>query len=203
MFLSNEGDDGSHEVFPHANATVLEHLRKVDTIVYGMGSLYTSICPSLVLAGVGEQVAASPCSKVLILNSSYDRETSGMTASCVVQAVCNALNRVRDGRGSGREGESETRNGTTHTRVHVRARPLAFPCASYITTVIGPMNGAIPMDDRLYEMGVERVLLVPTVKNQDGLPFPVYCTEALVQAIADESLRTRRRLYSVLCRKVL
>ncbi|ONK60727.1 uncharacterized protein A4U43_C08F21930 [Asparagus officinalis] len=36
------------EVFPTANPTVLEQLRKVDCIIYGMGSLFTSICPSLV-----------------------------------------------------------------------------------------------------------------------------------------------------------
>lgn len=32
-----------------ANASVLTQLESADAIVYGMGSLYTSICPSLIL----------------------------------------------------------------------------------------------------------------------------------------------------------
>jgi len=36
------------QVFPPVNPTVLEQLRSVDCIVYAMGSLFTSICPSLV-----------------------------------------------------------------------------------------------------------------------------------------------------------
>ena len=37
------------QVFPAVNPTVLEQLQQVDAVVYGIGSLYTSICPSLVL----------------------------------------------------------------------------------------------------------------------------------------------------------
>lgn len=37
------------QVFPVVNSTVLEQLIQVDAVVYGIGSLYTSICPSLVL----------------------------------------------------------------------------------------------------------------------------------------------------------
>lgn len=47
FYMSSEGTNLLHEVFPAVNATVLEHLRKVHAIIYGMGSLYTSICPSL------------------------------------------------------------------------------------------------------------------------------------------------------------
>lgn len=36
------------QVFPPVNPRILEQLRTVDAIVYGVGSLYTSICPSLV-----------------------------------------------------------------------------------------------------------------------------------------------------------
>lgn len=36
------------QVFPAVNPTVVEQLSLVDAVVYGMGSLYTSICPSLV-----------------------------------------------------------------------------------------------------------------------------------------------------------
>ncbi len=38
-----------HEVFPAPNPAVLAEIEGADAIVYAMGSLYTSICPSLVL----------------------------------------------------------------------------------------------------------------------------------------------------------
>lgn len=49
FYLSREGRDSEHEVHPVPNPAVLEELETCDAIVYGMGSLYTSICPSLVL----------------------------------------------------------------------------------------------------------------------------------------------------------
>lgn len=73
---SSEGTRGEHEVFPRANPRVLQQLESAELIVYGMGSLYTSVCPSLVLRGVGEAVAARACPKVLVLNGSHDRETT-------------------------------------------------------------------------------------------------------------------------------
>ncbi|CAN0853388.1 Uncharacterized protein YNL011C [Linum grandiflorum] len=48
FYMSSEGGDSLHEVFPSVNATVLDQLSKVDCVVYAMGSLFTSICPSLV-----------------------------------------------------------------------------------------------------------------------------------------------------------
>lgn len=36
------------QVFPKVNPNVVKNLDQVDAIIYGMGSLYTSICPSLV-----------------------------------------------------------------------------------------------------------------------------------------------------------
>ena len=43
---------------------MLSELAGADAIIYGMGSLYTSIAPSLVLRGVGEAVAERRCPKV-------------------------------------------------------------------------------------------------------------------------------------------
>uniref|UniRef100_A0A8R7PPU4 Uncharacterized protein n=1 Tax=Triticum urartu TaxID=4572 RepID=A0A8R7PPU4_TRIUA len=58
FYMSSEGCNLLHEVFPEANHTVLEQLSKVDCIVYAMGSLFTSVCPSLVLRGIGETIAS-------------------------------------------------------------------------------------------------------------------------------------------------
>jgi hypothetical protein len=43
---------------------VLSELQRSDAVIYGMGSLYTSIIPSLILKGVGECIAATPVPKV-------------------------------------------------------------------------------------------------------------------------------------------
>lgn len=65
FYLSSEGAAHiEHEVAPAPNPRVLSELARADAVVYGMGSLYTSILPSLILAGVGEAVAARACPKV-------------------------------------------------------------------------------------------------------------------------------------------
>ena len=56
--------------------------------IYGMGSLYTSIIPSLILAGTGKAIRTSKAKqKVLLLNSSQDRETNGLNAIDYVLAI--------------------------------------------------------------------------------------------------------------------
>ena len=49
FYLSAEGTMREHEVFPPPNPRLLAQVDSADAIVYGMGFLYTSICPSLVL----------------------------------------------------------------------------------------------------------------------------------------------------------
>ncbi|KAK9787020.1 hypothetical protein WJX73_008755, partial [Symbiochloris irregularis] len=58
FYLSTDEGQLQHEVWPEANQSVLDAIHSAEAIVFGIGSLYTSICPSLVLQGVGESVAA-------------------------------------------------------------------------------------------------------------------------------------------------
>jgi len=55
---------------------VLPELTTAGTIVYSMGSFYTSLLPNLILPGVGEAIKQSSSKKILIMNGSYDRETT-------------------------------------------------------------------------------------------------------------------------------
>ncbi|EJK52913.1 hypothetical protein THAOC_27759, partial [Thalassiosira oceanica] len=88
-------------------------LSNANCIVFGCGSLFTSVLPSLVLDGVGEAVArARSVPKVLLLNGWHDRETcwsetdtrSGelvvkrMDATDFVKAIVDALDQ-----GNGRQ----------------------------------------------------------------------------------------------------
>jgi len=49
LYLSSEGTAREHEVWPPPNPALLAQLDAAAAVVYGMGSLYTSICPSLAL----------------------------------------------------------------------------------------------------------------------------------------------------------
>ena len=63
-----------------ANPRVLEALASSRAVVYSIGSLFTSLIPSLVLGGVGEQLMDPLIrSKILILNGTLDRETGPST----------------------------------------------------------------------------------------------------------------------------
>ncbi|XP_023640175.1 uncharacterized protein YNL011C isoform X2 [Capsella rubella] len=151
FYMSSEGNNLLHEVFPPVNPTVLEQLRSVDCIVYAMGSLFTSICPSLVLLGVGEIISSRSCRKVLLLNGSQDRETSSFTASCFVTAIADALNR-------------------THGDPNIR---LKNPPGYYINTLLVPKDGEIAVDlKQLSEQGINDVRVVESVVDpKHGILF--------------------------------
>jgi 2-phospho-L-lactate transferase/gluconeogenesis factor (CofD/UPF0052 family) len=60
----------------NANPKVTEALQQAQCVVYSIGSLYTSIIPNLVLRGVGDALMSPAIpSKILVLNSTLDRET--------------------------------------------------------------------------------------------------------------------------------
>ncbi len=85
-----------HEIWPVANSKVLAALQGARAVVFSIGSLYTSIVPSLILHGVGAALADGPSErrKILILNSKIDRETGPkthpMTAVAFVRAIARA-----------------------------------------------------------------------------------------------------------------
>lgn len=91
------------EIRPPANPRVLEAINDSQAIIYSIGSLYTSIIPSIILRGVGKAIAMSPARhKILILNGSLDRETGPstmpFTAVDFVEAIVKAGEESR-GRG--------------------------------------------------------------------------------------------------------
>ncbi|XP_066309112.1 uncharacterized protein [Miscanthus floridulus] len=79
FYMSSEGSNLLHEVFPEVNHTVLEQLSKVDCVVYALGSLFTSVCPSLVLRGIGETIASRSIPKV----SNYAKTRLGTSSEWI------------------------------------------------------------------------------------------------------------------------
>ncbi|XAR59239.1 hypothetical protein NMG60_11014965 [Bertholletia excelsa] len=162
FYMSSEGSNLLHEVFPTVNPTVLDQLRTVDCIIYAMGSLFTSICPSLVLLGIGEIISSRSCPKVLLLNGTHDRETSGFSASCFVTAITDALNRTY---------------GDPHNCL--RNHP-----GQYINTLLVPKDGQITVDvESLADQGIYRVIFVDSV--HDPKVGVIFDPKSLIQALSD------------------
>ncbi|KAI1148590.1 UPF0052 domain protein [Nemania diffusa] len=88
-----------HEIYPLANPKVLSALAHASTVVYSVGSLYTSLVPSLVLRGVGAAIARAGAArhKILILNSTLDRETGPATHALAAADFVRAIARACEG----------------------------------------------------------------------------------------------------------
>ena len=156
------------ETHPPVNPLVVSQLRRARAVIYGAGSLYTSICPSLVVRGVGEEIAAlgDATPKIMMLNGSPDRETHGMRASDHVRAVVNALNREHE---------------------------LRHPPRAYVTCLFYPRGAEahIQLDTpALAAMGV-RAVPVPATLDEWGRAR--YEPQGLVDALLEE-LETPPRL---------
>ena len=83
------------EMLPPANPRVVSAIKESQAVIYSIGSLYTSIIPSIVLKGVGEAVCSTSARhKILILNGCLDRETGPISdpfsAFDFVEAIARA-----------------------------------------------------------------------------------------------------------------
>lgn len=87
FYVNKYGDE--HR--PQLNRSVHDDLKECQGIIYGIGSLWTSIIPSLILHGVGSVIASRGVPKVLLLNSYPDRETMGLTALDFITHIARAL----------------------------------------------------------------------------------------------------------------
>ena len=142
------------EIRPAANPKVVETLRAAEAVVYCIGSLYTSIVPSLILRGVGDALfkTQSVRYKILILNGSLDRETG---PSATGDAAMGAVEFVE---AIARAGEESRGREALERRV-----------GGYVTHVIHLEGEGVPKVDRasLAGMGIECVRLYGR-KGEDG-----------------------------------
>lgn len=76
------------EILPPANPRAIQALQQAQSIIYSIGSLYTSIVPNLVLRGIGDAMRKSHAAfKILILNGCLDREVGPDDSSSQFTAV--------------------------------------------------------------------------------------------------------------------
>lgn len=95
-----------HEIRPVPNPKVLEAIRGASAVVYSIGSLYTSIMPSLILRGVGDAIAGTTTSAGAITTtvSTPYPATSGAapaTTSAISSTLTAAAAALRQAGGAG------------------------------------------------------------------------------------------------------
>lgn len=159
------------EIRPPVNIKVLEALSKAQAVVYSIGSLYTSLVPSLILKNVGESVASPHIkTKILILNGSNDRETG--PSSCPYDAI-DFVRAVVDACHSSRKpGWSFSESGTAHE----------WEWKTYVTNIIHLEGEGVPVVDkeRFKSLGIETTRLYGRKTASNGM---VYDAKALTQAL--------------------
>lgn len=168
-YVSPDVSSGA-EVKYDAHPLVLHKLAEADAVVYGCGSLYTSLSISLIAGGVGEAIAGMDRRKprILMLNGeARDRETDDLSALDVVLAVVKALNQsLPDGR-----------------------RPE--PVSSYVTTLLYPKGCTFEINKaELMAHGIV-AYEVPSVGDK-----PFYDPAAVVETLNDLAKPKVYREYS-------
>ncbi|KAK5167709.1 uncharacterized protein LTR77_007408 [Saxophila tyrrhenica] len=169
------------EISLPANPRVLDAINSSETIIYSIGSLFTSIIPSLILRGVGEAIASpSVRSKILILNGTIDRETGPSadpyTAMDFIATIANAC--------------AESRG---------LARPPPDEWVRYVTAVVYLEGPGCPRVDKkaLGMIGIESMRLYgPREEGGRGGRYDLKALEQALEAIIGRkdprSDRTRR-----------
>ncbi|KAH5010018.1 hypothetical protein HBI65_214030 [Parastagonospora nodorum] len=149
-----------------ANPMVLNALKEAQAIVYSIGSLYTSIVPSLVLKGIGQAIDNPNIRyKILILNSTIDRETgpssNPYSALDFIGAIAKAGEESKGN--SGEVNKSRYRNYVTHL-IHLQ----------------GPGTPAVDKEE-LKGIGIEAIRVYG--RKNEGENFVRYDERGLIQAL--------------------
>ena len=103
---------------------MLGALGEASAVIYSIGSLYTSVIPSLILRDVGAAIGnPSIRFKILILNGSLDRETTAVNfkfgAKDFVKAIADACHSSQSGSEKSLPQDSELRKYVTHV-IHLQ-----------------------------------------------------------------------------------
>lgn len=176
-----------------ANPTVLSALADAQAVIYSIGSLYTSIVPSLVLKGIGPALANPAIKyKILILNSTLDRETGPRSAPfSALDFVAAIADAAATSQHSPHSQHSHPHTDTvTHTTSqptstsHHHASPLhPSHYKNYITHIIHLTGPGTPAVDQpaLRDLGIEAIRVYG--RREAGDAFTRYDERALIQAL--------------------
>ncbi|KAL1915630.1 uncharacterized protein VTP21DRAFT_6389 [Calcarisporiella thermophila] len=171
------------ELFPHPNTRCLQLLATKRTLIYSIGSLYTSIMPCLVLRKIGNAIASSPTlrRKILILNGSTDRETTGYTALDFVQAITDGLNFSRQVDMVCTCADESLHPPTASDLPAITASNTpALDASAFLTHLIYLDNSAVPVPvEKIENLGINCV----PVRGAESNGVPVYVEEELSRVL--------------------
>lgn len=154
-----------------ANKQVTEAIDSASTIIYSIGSLYTSIIPNLILKDVGAAIANPAIKhKILILNSTIDRETGPSsdpyTALDFIASIARAC---------------------TYSRERDLEELSPFEYRTYVTHVLHLEGPGTPKVDKaaLKDIGIETMRLYGRKISVEGKEGEVlrYDEQALIQGL--------------------
>lgn len=187
------------EIRPPANPRVIEAVLSSHTIVYSIGSLYTSILPNVVLTGIGKSIATCKArQKILILNGSIDRETGppddAHTALDFVDAIVKAGEQSRTRRANHvpvssvnvRSSEARSR-GSGLIPSPDTTSSTELPYSAYVTHLMHLEGPGVPIVDKeaLGQRGIQCFKVHgEKVENENGVAMGMkYDSSALLQAL--------------------
>lgn len=175
-YVVNDGKSSSSSAFAdassaHASAVhvsahgpAIASIRAADLIVYSIGSLITSLMPSLIVPEIAAAIAANTTAqKVLLQNGTYDRESYGLSCEDYTSLVASTLQQAMAEGKFGFESQSESQSipisqFITHVirleDSEIVSRPSPSPTSSNpeIVTLTIPSNGnRLYHPDHLYQ----------------------------------------------------
>lgn len=145
---------------------VLNALNDAQAIIYSIGSLYTSIVPSLVLKGIGQAIDNPFIRyKILILNSTIDRETGPSSDPySALDFIASIAKAGEESKGNNEPvDKGKYRNYVTHL-IHLQ----------------GPGTPAVNKEE-LKSIGIEAIRVYG--RKNDGENFVRYDERGLIQAL--------------------
>ncbi|TBU54005.1 hypothetical protein BD310DRAFT_936957 [Dichomitus squalens] len=146
-----------NEIHPSPNPDYLYSMSRYNVLVYSCGSLWTSIIPCLALKGVANAIAGSRSlkAKVLLLNSTNDRETDGYSAVDYIRIVARTLNDGHHAKTYGGLSKADT----------------TWPISAFITHLVYLKGTAVEVDiPQITYLGVRCIEVEGPIDERSQLP---------------------------------
>ncbi|WVW84640.1 hypothetical protein I302_106674 [Kwoniella bestiolae CBS 10118] len=165
------------EIYPEPNTDFLDSLTQRDVLVYSCGSLWTSIIPCLSLKGLASVIAGSKKlrAKVLLLNSSNDRETPEYTASEYLSTILDMLRHYDKPKRNKNNGPGPNQGSMAESN---------WKPSDLISHVIYLEGGKVNIDmDLISELGIQVVVVPSEIHGSSGGQIPLFTPESVEWAM--------------------
>ncbi|WWC88702.1 uncharacterized protein L201_003615 [Kwoniella dendrophila CBS 6074] len=169
------------EIYPEPNSDFLESIDQRDLLVYSCGSLWTSIIPCLALKGLATFIAKSTSlkAKILLLNSSNDRETPDYAASEYITTIINMLKHYDKPKRNNNSNNEQISNGQ-----------IEWKPSDLISHIVFLEGSKVEIDhDTVIQLGVKLVKVPAEIHNSAKNTIPLFtpeCVEWAMDRVLDD-----------------